>query len=145
MVHYLKKIKSEKYLVFLTLFLLKAFTVYAAEINPPGFDKLKEILLRIVGVFLAASASALIIMIAYGIIKGSLAAGDPRGLEGAKSTWTYAVYGFLVVILSMLILTIIRSRLGLTGSVGFGLFFDNITNAVDSLVNIGVGNGSSQP
>lgn len=142
MISCLKKIKPNKYAIFFSLLIFKTIVLYAAEPDPPGFDKLKEILLRIVGLFLAASAAALVIMIAYGIIKGSLAAGDPRGLEGAKGTWNYAVYGFLVVVLSLVILTIIRGRLGLTGPVGFGIFFDNIINAVDSLVNTGQSNSN---
>lgn len=140
MMKYLRTIKSNKYLIFLSLLMLNVFVTYAEDIDPPGFDKLKEILSRIIGLFLAASAAVLVIMIAYGIIKGSLAAGDPRGLEGAKGTWTYAIYGFFVVILSMIIVTIIRGQLGLTGPFGFDLFFENIINAVDPLVNLGQGN-----
>lgn len=140
--NHLKKIKSNKYIVFLSLLMLETFVAYAEEPDPPGFDKLKEIFLRIIGLFLAASAAVLVIMVAYGIIKGSLAAGDPRGLEGAKSTWTYAVYGFFVVVLSMLIVTVVRGRMGLTGPFGFELFFDNIIGAIDSLVNTAQSSGT---
>ncbi len=139
MINGLKKIKSNKCIVFLSLLTFKTFVLYAAEPEPPAFGELRGILSRIIGLFFAASAAVLIIMIAYGIIKGSLAAGDPRGLEGAKGTWTYAIYGFLIIVLSMLIVRIIRGRLGLSGPFGFELFFDNIFNSVDSLVNTAQG------
>lgn len=146
MKNYFKNLKNNKYLIFFSLLLTKAYVMYAApgaSPPPPSLHGLKDILSRIVGLFLAASAAALVVMIGYGIIKGSLAAGDPRGLEGAKSTWTYAVYGFLVVMLSILIVTIIRGRLGITeGSVGFGVFFDSLLDAVDSLTNIAHSNSN---
>lgn len=143
MINGLKKIKLNKCIVFLSLLMFKTFVLYAAEPDPPSFGELRGILSRVIGLFFAASAAVLIIMIAYGIIKGSLAAGDPRGLEGARGTWTYAIYGFLIIVLSMLIVAIIRGRLGLSGTFNFGLFFDNIFDAIDSLVNISQSNSSN--
>ena len=112
-------------------------SLYAADSSPPSIEgDLVPIILNIVGLFLAASAAFLIIMIGYGIIKGSLAAGDPRGLEGAKSTWTYAVYGFLVVVLSMVIVSIIIKKLELSGEFGFGALLDGIIDSIKSLVEL---------
>ncbi len=82
-------------------------------------------------------------MIAYGIIKGSLAAGDPRGLEGAKGTWTYAVYGFLIVVLSFVIVSIIRTFLGLQGTFDLQEFFDKILEAMNSLVDLSTSTSDS--
>jgi len=137
----LKHIKYHKNFIFIYVFLIQSSVFsFAEEGEPPSLTSLSSILSRIVGLFLAASAAALIIMVGYGIIKGSLAAGDPRGLEGAKSTWVYAFYGFLVIILSMVILTVIRDRLGLTGPVGFGGFITKVIEAIQSLTVIGQGN-----
>ena len=144
MVHnYLKKFNYRENLIFLFLLFSLTPVLYAAEeVNPPSFDRLFEIISKIVGLFLAASAAVLVIMIAYGIIKGSLAAGDPRGLEGARGTWTYAIYGFLVIVLSILIVTIIVSILGLPEPLGFKGFFEEIIKAISSLVDIAQSNST---
>jgi len=143
----LKHIKYHKNFIFIYVFLIQSSVFsFAEEGEPPSLlTSLSSILSRIVGLFLAASAAALIIMVAYGIIKGSLAAGDPRGLEGAKSTWTYALYGFLIIVLSMVILTLIRKVLGLsTGDerLGFKTFLDKILDSIEELVGIGQRSGS---
>lgn len=146
---YFKKLKPHKYLVVLFLLFSLAPILYAAEeVTPPDFKQLVEIVSRIVGLFLAASAAVLVIMIAYGIIKGSLAAGDPRGLEGAKSTWTYALYGFLVVVLSMVIIVIIRKSLELStedGSVGFKGFLEKFLDPILELIDIGKSDSEPLP
>lgn len=135
---YLKQLKYNKYFIFFFLLFSKYFIVYAAlDGQPPSLNDLKEILSRIVGLFLAASAAALIIMVGYGIIKGSLAAGDPRALEGAKGTWSYAVFGFFIVILSITLVNIIRKVLGIEGSFVFAGFLDNIVGAFNALVTRG--------
>lgn len=56
--------------------------------------------------------AALIIMILYGAIKAITSVGDPKQLEGAKSTWSYAVYGFLIILLSLTIVTIAFALFG---------------------------------
>lgn len=141
----LKHIKYHKNFIFIYVFLIQSSVLsFAEEGEPPSLTSLSSILSRIVGLFLAASAAALIIMVGYGIIKGSLAAGDPRGLEGAKSTWTYALYGFLIVVLSMVILALIRKILGLsTGSEEFGFktFLDKIFDSIEELVGVGQRSG----
>ncbi len=144
MVHnYLKKFKYHKYLVFLSIMFSRAVVLYAESDEPPTFESLIDIIIRIFGLFLAVSAAALVIMIAYGIIKGSLAAGDPRGLEGAKGTWTYAVYGFLIVVLSFVIVSIIRTFLGLQGTFDLQEFFDKILEAMNSLVDLSTSTSDS--
>jgi len=101
-----------------------------------GFVDLSNMFVRIISIFILAASSALVIMIAYGIIKGSMSMGDPRGLEGAKSTWTYAVYGFLVVVLSFVIFSLVKGIVGGTSG-EYGGFFGKIIEALDSLLEVG--------
>lgn len=119
------------------LYVLPVFA--AAELPPPPeIDSLVGVVSRIVGMFIAASVISLIIIIAYGIIKASLSAGDPRGLEGAKSTWSYAMYGFFIVFFSFVIVSIIWSVLGIGGeSPGITGFLNNIIEALGSLIDLG--------
>lgn len=137
MKYFFSNLKQNKYITVILFATFFRRPLYAADSSPPSIEgDLVPIILNIVGLFLAASAAFLIIMIGYGIIKGSLAAGDPRGLEGAKSTWTYAVYGFLVVVLSMVIVSIIIKKLELGGEFGFGALLDGIVKSIESLVEI---------
>jgi hypothetical protein len=101
-----------------------------------SFGDLSGIVARIINILIFASTAALIVMIAYGVIKGSMSMGDPRGLEGAKSTWTYAVYGFLIVVFSFVIFSLVANTVGGTSGEYTG-FFGKITEALDDLLKIG--------
>ncbi|MEK7450450.1 MAG: pilin [Patescibacteria group bacterium] len=61
--------------------------------------------------FLFAGIIALIFIILSGI-KFLMSGGDPKQLEGAKNTLTYAVLGFILILLSFAILNFIS---GITG------------------------------
>jgi hypothetical protein len=105
--------------------------------KPPSFGGLRGIAEGVMGRFLAASAAILVIMLAYSIIKGSLAAGNPEGLEGAKGTITYAIYGFLIIVFvfSLIYYVIIPTVSGVS-TPGFGGLLDEVFNAIDELVNL---------
>lgn len=63
---------------------------------------------------ISAATFVLVIIIAYGAWKSSLAFGDPKMLDAAKKTWTYGLVGFMVVIGFMVIINVILSSLGLS-------------------------------
>ena len=113
---------------------------------PPSVGSIPNVVATVVNMLLAASIAVLIIIIAYGIIKAALASGDPRGIEGAKSTWTYAIYGFFIVFFSFVIYKIIVSILGLSGS-GFQResMFNIIIEPLQELINVGQSNSSPTP
>lgn len=56
--------------------------------------------------FVFAGIVALIIII-YSGIKFIFSGGDPKQIEGARKTLTYAIIGFVVIILSFIIINII--------------------------------------
>jgi len=66
-----------------------------------------------------------------------LAAGNPEGLEGAKGTITYAIYGFLIIVFvfSLLYYVIIPAVSGVSAP-GFGSLLDGVFSAIDELVNL---------
>ena len=105
--------------------------------KPPSLGGLQGIAEGVMGLFLTASAAILVIMLAYSIIKGSLAAGNPEGLEGARGTITYAIYGFLIIVFvfSLLYYVVIPAVSGVS-TPGFDSLLDEVFNAVDELVNL---------
>lgn len=101
--------------------------------DPPTFSELEPIINRIVNVLMMSAGLVLVAMIAYGVWKSSLATGDPRGLEGAKSTWTYAIYGFFIVVGSLAIVMIVEGILGFSSGGGF---IHNLIVNIDALMTI---------
>lgn len=109
-------------------------TNYALALSdPPTFDELQPILVRIINVFIMCAGLVLVVMIAYGVWKSSLATGDPRGLEGAKSTWSYALYGFFIVVGVFAIIMIIEGVIGLSSGGGLVTKF---IGAINDFMNI---------
>ena len=107
----------------------QAIGIAAAFVCMPFLTRIKKI----------SFGGALVIMIAYGIIKASLATGDPRGLEGAKSTWSYALFGFFVIVLSWFLILFIRRLLGMSAGSDLspGGFIDDIKTEIQSLIEVG--------
>lgn len=69
--------------------------------------------------FLFAGIIALIFIILSGI-KFLTSGGDPKQLEGAKNTLTYAILGFILILLSFAILNFISGITGVPCITKFG-------------------------
>lgn len=132
--NWLKQTKISSILFLSTLF-YAAIPVFADINNEPKFDDLRPILVRIINVLLISSGAVLVAMIAYGVWKSSLATGDPRGLEGAKLTWTYAIYGFFVIVGAFAIFIIAQGMLGISSGVSGGLA-KSLIKSINDLLNI---------
>jgi hypothetical protein len=131
----IKKFKSlsiflVSYMLFSSLFF--CFAYYATPDAPP-LTSIVPIIGRILNIAVGVSGVALVAMIAYGVWKSSLATGDPRGLEGAKQTWSYALYGFFIIVGAYAAIVIISSLLGV--GVSPGGFLGNISSALNSLLH----------
>jgi hypothetical protein len=127
--------RSIKNLVFvLTQLFMGSFVVcFAALSDPPELSSLVDIARRTLNIAVMVSGIVLVAIIAYGVWKSSMATGDPRGLEGAKQTWTYALYGFLIVVAFFSIFIIITSALGITLSPG--ALLTGVSGALNALIN----------
>lgn len=65
----------------------------------------------ILGAFLFAGIVAVILII-YSGIRFITSGGDPKQVEGARKTMTYAIIGFIVILLSFAILNLISTVTG---------------------------------
>jgi len=70
-------------------------------------------LIKVVNFGLIFVGVVLIIMIILGAIKMATALGDPKGLQGANLTWTYAVIGTFIVLGSFTLIFILNNVFGL--------------------------------
>lgn len=66
----------------------------------------------IVKSFITFAAIILFVFLLIGGFKYITSAGDPKALEGAQKTITYAIGGLIVVLLSFLILVLIKQITG---------------------------------
>ena len=122
----------KKYLpkIFLTLFFIfisiqkQAFALDCVTEDPnypaPLPSQIFCPLIKVVNLGLILVGAVLIIMIVMGAIKMATALGDPKGLQGANLTWTYAVIGAFIVLASITLISILNNvfdlGIGLLGS-----------------------------
>jgi len=97
------------------------------------FVKIFNLSLLLVGVVLLA-------MIIFGAIKMATALGDPKGLQGAHLTWTYAVVGTFVVLGSFAFIAIINKLFGLgikifEGGGLSGALFSKMQDNIEGFLN----------
>lgn len=78
----------------------------------PSLNELEGFLGNVVGILLGVAAIALFIMLVSGGFKYLTSGGDPKAVEGAKKTLTYAIAGVILTALSFIILKIIESLTG---------------------------------
>lgn len=97
-----------------SFFLLAASTtsVLAASGDIATIEDLKVIFGNIVRSFITLSGMALFILLLVGGFKYITSGGDPKALESAQKTITYAIGGLVVILLSFLILVLIKTITG---------------------------------
>ena len=67
---------------------------------------------NVVGIILGIAGITFFILLLSSGFKFITSGGDPKALEGAKKTLTYAIGGLIVIILSYLILLLIKEVTG---------------------------------
>lgn len=75
--------------------------------DPATIKNLEDVFTNIVKVLLALGAFGLFIMLLTSGFKYLTSSGDPKAVEGAKKTLTYAVGGFVALAFSYMILRLI--------------------------------------
>lgn len=67
---------------------------------------------RVVGFALGFAGIVLFILLITGGFKFITSGGDPKAVEGARKTLTYAIAGLLVILLSYMVLVLIKEITG---------------------------------
>lgn len=83
---------------------------------PAQFSELNVLFGNVVSVVLGFSGLVLFIMLVLGGIKYISAGSDPKAVEGAKKTLTYAIAGLVLVALAFLIIRVIEFVTGVNVS-----------------------------
>ena len=80
--------------------------------DPAKLSDLEKVFGNVVSVALGFAGIVLFIMLIIGGFRYITAGGDPKGVESAKKTLTYAIGGIVLVALAFLILRFIESFTG---------------------------------
>lgn len=79
---------------------------------PPKLSDLETVFTNLVQALLALAGITLFILILMGGLKYITSGGDPKAMEGAQKTITYAIGGLIVILLSYMILVFIAKITG---------------------------------
>lgn len=96
--------------------------------SPPRLEQIVCPFARVINVMIYAGGAILVIMLLWGAIKLALAVGDPKGMQAASMTWTYALLGFAIIVGGVLMITIIGRLLGWEVGDPFSLIYTRIQN-----------------
>lgn len=80
--------------------------------DPPTLQNLEEVFKSVVNVVLGITGITFFILLLSSGFKFITSGGDPKALEGAKKTLTYAIGGLILIIASYLILLLIKEITG---------------------------------
>lgn len=80
--------------------------------DPPTLQNLEEVFKSVVNVILGIAGITFFILLLSSGFKFITSGGDPKALEGAKKTLTYAIGGLILIIASYLILLLIKEITG---------------------------------
>lgn len=117
--------------LYLSLSYFLQYKALAADLDEPTLGQMQDILVRVMNWLIFLVGVVFVVVIAYGAWKASTATGDPRGLDSAKSTWTYALFGALVVVGFFALFTIISGLFGF--KIGFSEIFAGIFSGISTL------------
>ena len=90
--------------------------------EPAQFHQLNEVFGRVIAVALGFGAIVLFVMLVVAGFKRMTASGDPKAQAAAKNTFTYAIYGIVLLVLAFLILTLISFFTGVETIKTFSVF-----------------------
>lgn len=80
--------------------------------EPATFASLAAVFANVVRAILAMAGITLFILLVIGGFKFITSGGDPKAIEGARNTLTYAILGLVVLLLSYVILVLIKTITG---------------------------------
>lgn len=89
-----------------------SFVVRAAQDGVAELSDLEAVFGNVVSAVLGLAGIVLFILLITGGIKYISSGGDPKGMEEAKKTITYAILGFVFIAAGYLILLLIKNLTG---------------------------------
>ncbi len=82
----------------------------------PSLACLIQIVVNIINFALMFLGVVTLLMLLFGAIKFITSSGDPKAIQGAQKTMTYAIIGAIVVMMAFVLINIVTNALGLSSS-----------------------------
>lgn len=82
----------------------------------PSLACLAQVVINIINFAFMFLGVVTLLMLLFGSIKYITSGGDPKALQGAQKTITYALIGAVVVMLSFVLINVVTTALGLSSS-----------------------------
>lgn len=82
--------------------------------DPAGLPQLQELFQRIIGLVVPLAFVVLLIMLLYAGFKFLTSGGEPKALQSAGGTVTWAILGIVFLVLAWLVLRLIEAFTGIT-------------------------------
>lgn len=89
---------------------------------PNTLQDFAEVFLNILEILIPLGGLVLFVMLLFGGFNFIFSGGDPRKVEGARNTITYAIIGMVLLAAAFFILQIIASITGVEGILNFEIF-----------------------
>ena len=80
--------------------------------DPPTLQNLEDVFANVVKIILGIAGVTFFVLLLSSGFKFITSGGDPKALEGAKKTLTFAIGGLILIIVSYLILLLIKEITG---------------------------------
>lgn len=90
---------------------------------PAGPQQLQDMILTLIGYAVALAFMVLTIMLVYAGLKFILSGGEPKNIQTARNTATYAIVGIIMLVVAWLVLQLIQVLTGVCVTrftLGFG-------------------------
>lgn len=91
----------------------------------PSLGCLADTIMNLINFLLGMIAAVTLIFLLIGILRLIISQGDPKALDGAKKTITYALLGFLIVFFSALIINFVTGAFGLPNTLKNFTFYQS--------------------
>jgi hypothetical protein len=106
------------------------------EGNAPSPVAIVCVVGRLLNIALLFVGLVFIAVIAFSAWKLSLAFGDPKGFQGARNTWTYAVLGGLIVVGVFAVSLILANFFGIPGIITPQFLVERLETGLIDLMSI---------
>jgi hypothetical protein len=91
----------------------RPFTGFTGSLSDvPSIQEFELVFTNIVSILLGVGGIVLFLLLLSGGLKYIMAGGDPKAIDGAKKTITYAIAGMVVLAMAFLILRLIEQITG---------------------------------
>lgn len=89
--------------------------------QPAGLTQIEEMVGRVINLFVGLSFIALVVMLVWSGIKFLTSGGEPKAIQSASQTVTWALLGMLFLVLVWLILQLVANFTGIDVLKGFNI------------------------